>query len=251
MVKVVGRFVDLGVYCVTVSNASYKNQFSIEVLELLLKNLRAAIADAQVKVILFTSEGHEYFAQDADWLNMKQHAKLSEVIKCAQEITRVLETTSKPTIAVVNGSAKGIGLELALASDFIIMAPHAMLDFAYIAEGLVPACGSLVRLLNKVGLRLAKELLLLAQKISANEAKQIGLAHATDENAMQLAVTKAKMMAQFPGVALTECKQLLQNFSENPGIDYKLDFQLQSFLKLVQQKITHLQSKVIIQGEVA
>lgn len=85
-----------------------------------------------------------------------------------------LEGLSKPVIAAVNGMAVGGGFELVLAADLVVAAEHAELFFGELSVGLIPDSGS-VRLSRVVGPTIAKELILTGRRLTAVEAKSLGL----------------------------------------------------------------------------
>lgn len=81
----------------------------------------------------------------------------------------------KPTIAAVNGLCQGYGLTGALACDFLIAAETAEFGFQEVRRGISTANGAM-RLPHKIGWQHAMELLLTGDMISADRAKEIGLA---------------------------------------------------------------------------
>lgn len=82
---------------------------------------------------------------------------------------------SKPVIAAVNGAAFGLGLDMALACDFIIAADGAKMSMSFIKRGLVSDGGGMYFLPRRVGLAKAKELILTGRVIEAAEALSIGM----------------------------------------------------------------------------
>ena len=81
----------------------------------------------------------------------------------------------QPVIAAVNGYALGGGLELALSADIRIGSENAVLGQPEVGLGIIPGFGATQRLSRTVGLAKAKELILTARNIKANEALEIGL----------------------------------------------------------------------------
>lgn len=81
----------------------------------------------------------------------------------------------KPIIAAVNGAAMGGGFEAALASDIIIAADHATFGLTEARVGLAALGGGIQRLIQEVGPKRANALLLTGDKISAQEAVDMGL----------------------------------------------------------------------------
>lgn len=86
-----------------------------------------------------------------------------------------LEKTGKPCIAVLDGDCTGVGLEIALACDFIVASHDARFGFPDIDAGLIPFCGGSQRLARLVGKSKTKELLYSGDRIGAEEAHRIGL----------------------------------------------------------------------------
>jgi enoyl-CoA hydratase len=92
-----------------------------------------------------------------------------------QQIMFTLEKTGKPCIAVIEGECSGLGLEVALACDFIVAADSASFGFPGIADGLIPFCGGSQRLTRLIGKSKTKELIYSGAPIDAVEAYRIGL----------------------------------------------------------------------------
>jgi enoyl-CoA hydratase/carnithine racemase len=81
----------------------------------------------------------------------------------------------KPVIAAMNGAAFGLGLDMALACDFIIAAEGVKMSMSFIKRGLVSDGGGMYFLPRRVGLQRAKELILSARVVESEEALSIGL----------------------------------------------------------------------------
>lgn len=92
-----------------------------------------------------------------------------------QQVMFHLGKTGKPCIAVIEGECSGLGLEVALACDFIVASRAAYFGFPGIAAGLIPFCGGSQRLTRLVGKSKAKELIYSGDLIDAEEAHRIRL----------------------------------------------------------------------------
>ena len=118
---------------------------------------------------------------------------------------------SKPLVAAVHGACAGAGLGVALAADVIVAAEDAVFTSVFMRRGLVPDYGVTHLLPRLVGLRLARELCLLADGVPAEEALRMGLVSrvvpAGELEAAALAV--ARRFAEGPAVALRLTKRLL------------------------------------------
>ena len=105
-----------------------------------------------------------------------------------QQVLFGLEKTGKPCIAVIEGECSGLGLEVALACDFIVASHAATFGFPGIADGLIPFCGGSQRLARLVGKSKAKEIIYSGDLMDAGEAYRIGLInrlHPTGEALIQ------------------------------------------------------------------
>ena len=92
-----------------------------------------------------------------------------------QQVMFSLEKIGKPCIAVIEGECSGLGLEIALACDFIVASRSASFGLPDIEAGLIPFCGGSQRLARLVGKSKAKEMIYSGDLIDAVEAHRIGL----------------------------------------------------------------------------
>jgi enoyl-CoA hydratase/carnithine racemase len=89
----------------------------------------------------------------------------------------MLEALPQPTVCAIPGYCLGGGLELALAADIRVAAPNAQFGFPEMTLGAFPGAGGPVRLPRVVGPAWAKEILLTARRVGAEEARILGLVH--------------------------------------------------------------------------
>jgi len=141
--------------------------------------LSDAEQDVSVRTIILTGEGRA-FCVGAD---MKEHGsgtrtayQRRQYLRGEQEVCRRIYSLSKPVIAAVNGYALGAGAELAIASDFILMADTAQIGLPEISIGTFLGGGVTHLLPQLVGLVKARELIFLGDRIDGNQAHAIGLA---------------------------------------------------------------------------
>jgi enoyl-CoA hydratase/carnithine racemase len=94
------------------------------------------------------------------------------------------------TIAAVQGTALGAGMELALACDLRILAQDAILGLPEVNFGILPDLGGCAWLPELVGAAKAKQLIFLAERIDAATALALGIANQVVPNAdLEAAVT--------------------------------------------------------------
>src|SRR5690606_20430451 len=94
-----------------------------------------------------------------------------------QIVCKRLMLLSKPVVAAVNGFALGAGAEVAMASDFILMAESAQIGLPEVSIGNYLGGGVTYLLPRLVGLAKARELVFLGERIKGEEAVRIGLAN--------------------------------------------------------------------------
>lgn len=105
-----------------------------------------------------------------------------------------------PVVTAVNGPAVGAGCSLALLGDMVVMARSAYLLMSFARVGIVPDCGATWLAVHSVGLHRAMELMLLAEKLPAEQALAWGLANRVveDEALARQAVQLAERLSQGP-----------------------------------------------------
>ena len=141
--------------------------------------LGVAEADKDARVVLLTGEGRA-FCVGAD---LKEHKTgrtafdRRQYLQGEQIVCKRLMLLSKPVIAAVNGYALGAGAEVAMASDFILMAESAQIGLPEISIGNYLGGGVTYLLPRLVGLAKARELVFLGERIKGEEAVRIGLAN--------------------------------------------------------------------------
>ena len=140
--------------------------------------LNLAETNRDARVVLLTGEGRA-FSVGADLKDHKAGRTAfdrREYLRGEQVVCRRLMLLRKPVVAAVNGFALGAGAEMAIASDFVIMAKSAELGFPEIGIGSFLGGGITYLLPRLVGLAKARELVFLGERIDGDEAVRIGLA---------------------------------------------------------------------------
>jgi 2-(1,2-epoxy-1,2-dihydrophenyl)acetyl-CoA isomerase len=118
-----------------------------------------------------------------------------------------------PVVAAVNGPCAGAGCSLALAADIVIAARSAYFLQAFVNIGLIPDAGATWLLPRLAGRARAMEMMLLGERIPAEQAAQWGLISRVvkDEHLISEAVALATNLAQGPTVALGLIRRLARN----------------------------------------
>jgi enoyl-CoA hydratase/carnithine racemase len=129
----------------------------------------------------------------------------------------LLHDMPKVTVAAVNGPAVGVGLDLALACDFVFMVESAFFATAFIQRGLVPDGGGMYSLPRRVGLARAKELVFSGRRVAAEEALAIGLADrvVSPGELVETAVAAAAEIGSRSPTAIALAKSILNRTYES------------------------------------
>ncbi|MBV8758975.1 MAG: enoyl-CoA hydratase/isomerase family protein [Deltaproteobacteria bacterium] len=162
---------------VTLNRADVRNALSRAV-NLRLQDVAASFEHREdIVAIVLTGAGDKAFCAGAD-LKERKGVPASETAPYLNAIAGAIEAWGairKPTIAMMNGSAYGGGLELAMANDFRVIVDDAVVGLTEVQLGIMPGAGGTQRLPRLVGEARAKELILLGRRIGAARAKEIGL----------------------------------------------------------------------------
>jgi enoyl-CoA hydratase len=182
----------------------------LEAFDLALSEIEAA---EDVRAVVVTGAGRAFVA-GADIAAMTTMTPLeAEVFSVsAHRVFARLEGLALPTIAAVNGFALGGGCELALACDWIYASSQARLGQPETKLGLIPGFGGTSRLVRRVGLAWAKELVLVAEPIGADEAARIGLVNRIfePEELLEAAIAAGASVAMRGPVAVRLAKRVMQ-----------------------------------------
>jgi methylglutaconyl-CoA hydratase len=161
----------------TIDRKERSNALSRETLTELGRLARAAIGDKAVRALVITGAGTQVFCAGAD---LKERATMDEravreQLAAYREELGAIAHSNKPVVAAVNGAALGGGLELALACDLRVCAPHATFALPETSLAIIPGAGGTQRLPRVIGEGRAKEMILLGRRLVAPEALSWGL----------------------------------------------------------------------------
>ena len=130
-------------------------------------------------VVLRGTGGHFSAGLDLHWLrslgDVPAVADLQRGLADFQAAALAVVRCPVPVLAVIEGTAAGFGLDLALACDLRVASPTASFTSAFARMGLVPDGGSTFTLPRLVGIGPALRLLLAGETIDAARAQAIGL----------------------------------------------------------------------------
>lgn len=172
------------------------NLFSQEFIQKYIAQANEAIADENVKGFILTS-GRKMFMPGADLRELehmgKDTQKEFEGVLEMHKAFRAIETSGKPFVAVINGTAMGGGLELCLTCHhrIIIDNPKIKIGFPEVKVGLLPGGGGCAKAPYLMGIQNAMMALLQGTELRPDKALKQGLVDqkASDQDD---AIAKAK-----------------------------------------------------------
>jgi enoyl-CoA hydratase len=162
---------------ITINRESKMNALNRETLGEIDSAIKGASQDKEVRGIIITGSGSKSFIAGADiseFLSL-DHDKGAALASEGHNVFSRIENCEKPVIAAINGYALGGGLELAMACHLRIAAGTAQLGLPEITLGLIPGYGGTQRLTHLVGKSKALEMILISERIGAQEAFETGL----------------------------------------------------------------------------
>jgi 3-hydroxyacyl-CoA dehydrogenase/enoyl-CoA hydratase/3-hydroxybutyryl-CoA epimerase len=148
--------------------------------------LQQAFTDDSVKGIIITSAKPEFVAgADLKMILRNNDKDPAQMLKVSSELNRVfrsIETSGKPTVAAINGTALGGGYEICLACHYRIALntrtsarPQTLIGLVEVTIGLLPGAGGTQRLPRMIGIQAALPLILEGKKVGVQEAKKLGM----------------------------------------------------------------------------
>lgn len=166
-----------GIYIVTINRPDKLNALNKDVFTDLNAMVDEIESNNAIKSAIITGAGPKAFVAGADITEFGSLDKTAamQLAKRGQDIFARIENCAKPIIAAVNGFALGGGCELAMSCHFRMASENAKFGQPEVNLGLIPGYGGTQRLVQLIGKGKAMELLMSAQLIDANEAKQLGL----------------------------------------------------------------------------
>ncbi len=206
----------------------------------LSKDLRAAIEKAiedSARAVILTGTGRAFCAggdlREMQTMWQKEgriEAFLEEPLEALHKVILMIRETPIPFLAAVNGVCAGAGTNFALACDLIYAAEEATFNEAFVRIGLSPDCGGSFFLPRAVGSKLAAEMFMTGESLSAERAKEIGLINRVTPLEMleQESLVMAAKLANAPTGSIGRIKIMLNaTFSNDLQTQLKMEHEMQ------------------------
>ncbi len=192
------------------------NALNPPMFEELVQALLRAADDKSVRTVVITGVGRGFCSGgDIEYIyEARKHKSTRDfevILKLGKELILAIATMPKLVIAAVNGPAAGGGMSLALACDLRIASDQAMFKQAFAQLGLYPDLGATFLLPRFVGLSRASEYFYTSERLSAEEARRIGLVYEIyPHDQFESEVKKfAEQMAAAPPLAYRDVKRTM------------------------------------------
>ncbi len=205
----------------TLSNPEHKNALGPDMYAAGIEALNAVENNPEIRSVVITGEGAVFCAGGSLQRLLANRREPSEVqaqgIEALHNWIDAIRTYPKPVIAAVEGAAAGAGFSLALACDFIVAADNAVFVMSYSTVALSPDGGGSWSLARALPRALASELLMGAERISADRLYSLGLVNrvtAAGGALSEALVLAARLNARAPNV-LASIKDLINDAPAN------------------------------------
>jgi enoyl-CoA hydratase len=214
---------------VTINREKALNALNTQVLNDLEEVIDAVDYDT-IRCLIITGAGKKSFVAGADIGEMAEDTKAEgkEFCEHGNRVFRKIETLPIPVIAAVNGFALGGGCELSMACDIRIAADNAVFGQPEVGLGITPGFGGTQRLMRRIPVGKAKEMIYASINIKAEEALKWGLVNAVypQDELMPAAEKLANRIAVQAPIAVRAAKAAM-----NEGIDVPMDDAIQVEVK--------------------
>jgi 2-(1,2-epoxy-1,2-dihydrophenyl)acetyl-CoA isomerase len=229
---------DDDVSVITLNRPDALNALSLQLTRDLDAAIRQAISD-ESRAIVLTANGRA-FCSGGDLREMKSmweregriEAFLEDPLAALHDLIRLVRETPMPFVAAVNGVCAGAGTNIALACDLVVAADNASFNEAFIKIGLTPDCGGSFFLPRAIGEKLAAELFMTGESVSAERAAQFGLINRVvpADDLLIDALMLAKQLSKAPTAGIGRIKRLLNasysnSLHEQLALEHKLQIE--------------------------
>lgn len=194
-----------------------KNALNLSVRQEMAAIFRSFAEEQGLRCVILTGS-RENFAAGADIKDMSEIDAIEMYLRHTERLWGAISECPVPVIAAVNGFALGGGMELAMHADIIIAGRGASFGQPEAKVGIMPGAGGTQRLVRIVGKFRAMRLCLTGERISAQEAYEMGLISklVEDDEVMIAALEMAEEIAKLPPIAMAQIKEVILQGADAP-----------------------------------
>lgn len=215
---------------ITLNRPEAFNSFNKELATSLQSLLDQCEASEEIRCIYLTGTAKAFSAgQDLQEIVSPESPPINQIVsEHYNPIILKIRNIEKPIVAAVNGVAAGAACNIALACDIVLAKKSASFVQAFSKIGLIPDSGGTFFLPRIVGFQRASALIMLSDKLSADEAHQIGMVYKVFEDDVfeEETMKIASKLASMPTVGLGLSKRAL-NYSMHNELETQLGIEAQ------------------------
>jgi enoyl-CoA hydratase len=208
-----------GIARITFNRPAKLNAMTLAMYDELGRAFKAAGDDDAVRVVILTGAGDRSFCAGADLKESIPALARNEIDISAWDAAHIKSlNVDKPIICAINGLCMGAGFEIMLATDLRIAASTAVFSLPEVSLGIVPAGGTLVRLVRQIGYAAAMEILMTADRFSSEHLLRVGVLNrvVAPEQLADAAHQWADRLVRLSPTALKVVKQSVRELSDLP-----------------------------------
>jgi enoyl-CoA hydratase len=214
---------DKGIGTLTVDRPEVRNALNWAAMQAFAGAIEQAHQQEDLRALIVTGAGRT-FVSGGDLKELKDYTSKEDGLRLATimgDALARLETLPCPTLAAINGPARGGGAEIAVACDITIIAEDADIGFVHTQLGIITAWGGGQRLLRETGYATAFDLMATGRVLGAQEAFTLQVVNRVvpPGEAYNAARELAKQIAARPPAAMQAVKRVLRNSIAHPEGD--------------------------------
>jgi enoyl-CoA hydratase/carnithine racemase len=196
----------------TIDRPERRNALSADLCDELTAHLRA---NPELRVVIITGSGDKAFSAGADLARRAsdtsslQHGGQDTFRPSFEVLLDTIVGLPAPVLAAVNGAALGAGMQLAVACDLRLAAPHATFGIPSGRLGVLLSASNISRLASVVGQPMARDLLFTARTLDVAEAEQAGLVQRRADDVLGAAKQLAAEIAALAPLSISGHKRAL------------------------------------------
>lgn len=208
-----------GIARISFNRPAKLNAMTLAMYDELGRAFKAAAEDDRVRVVILTGAGERAFCAGADLKESIPALARNDIDISAWDAAHLKSLNiDKPVICAVNGLCMGAGFEIMLATDLRIAASTAVFSLPEVTLGIVPAGGTLVRLVRQIDFAAAMEILMTGDRFSSEHLLRVGVLNRVvePEHLSQTATQWAERLVRVSPTALKIIKRSVRELSDLP-----------------------------------
>ncbi|MEV5409887.1 crotonase/enoyl-CoA hydratase family protein [Thermopolyspora sp. NPDC052614] len=201
---------------ITLNRPEVRNAVNAELTRAVGEALDEADADPSVRAVVLTGAGDRAFCAGADLKAVARGEFSGEGLKPHWGFAGcVTHPIAKPVIAAVNGFALGGGTEIALWADLVVAAETARFGLPEVKRGIIAGAGGAFRLAAQLPTKVAMEILLTGESVTAADALRLGLVNRVvpQEEVVPAALALAETIAANAPLAVQASKRIARGIA--------------------------------------